>query len=387
MTTYPKIITTLAPGYPKRTLVTEGSFPKRELVTSGVFPKVRIVEEEGYPKVLLPTLLDQSTAILNGLEPYHYFDFTQDRALFAGVDVGGVTASPGWAFTRATTANYHNSDGTLTSFGSGVPRLGSRGLMLEGARTNLFLNSDAGATQNVTVTAAAHTLSFYGTGTITLSGASTAGPLVGTGASNRVSLTFTPSAGTLTCTVSGTCTNVQLELGTGASSYISTAGASVTRNADLPVITLTDPAYPLAMWVEFELFADVGLNQVMLTVDNNSGLGTERTSLRVSAADFSSATMVSGGVQVADVNAGTAVATSVVYKLAGRFALNDVQSALDSVLGTVDTSAALPVGTPVTLRFSGRADGSQLMFGFLRRAAIFTSALTDSQLQAITNRT
>ncbi|MFV3388434.1 hypothetical protein ACNFCJ_24020, partial [Pseudomonas sp. NY15364] len=77
-----------------------------------------------------------------------------------------------------------------------------RGLLIEESRTNLLLNSATLATQSVTVTAVAHTLSFYGTGSVTLSGAAT-GTLTGTGAGNRVSLTFTPTAGTLTLTVSG----------------------------------------------------------------------------------------------------------------------------------------------------------------------------------------
>lgn len=86
-------------------------------------------------------------------------------------------------------------------------------------RRNTLLATETLATQSVTVTAAARTLSFYGTGTITLSGASTAGPLVGTGASNRVSLTFTPTAGSLTLTVTGSVTRAQLELGTTDTNY------------------------------------------------------------------------------------------------------------------------------------------------------------------------
>jgi hypothetical protein len=86
-------------------------------------------------------------------------------------------------------------------------------------RRNLLLATDTLATQSRTVTAVAHTLSFTGTGTVTLSGASTAGPLVGTGASNRVSLTFTPTAASLTLTVSGSVTLAQLEIGSTATNY------------------------------------------------------------------------------------------------------------------------------------------------------------------------
>jgi len=80
-----------------------------------------------------------------------------------------------------------------------------------GGVRNLLAGTDALATQTVAVTAVEHVLSFWGTGTVTLSGTSTAGPLVGTGANDRVSLTFTPTAGNLTLTVSGTVTNAQLE--------------------------------------------------------------------------------------------------------------------------------------------------------------------------------
>ena len=110
----------------------------------------------------------------------------------------------------------------------------NRQMRIEPAATNLLLNSNALSTQNVTVSAVEQTIHFTGTGTITLTGTSTAGPIVGTGTgeSNRVSLTFTPTAGTLTCTVSGTATNAQLEMGSVVTSYIPTASGTVTRTVD-----------------------------------------------------------------------------------------------------------------------------------------------------------
>jgi hypothetical protein len=95
---------------------------------------------------------------------------------------------------------------------------------------NLLVNTATLSTQSVTVTADAHTLSFYGTGTVTLSGVSTAGPLVGTGAGDRVTLTFTPTGGSLTLTVSGTVSTAQLVLGSAPLGYIAvgaTRAASV----------------------------------------------------------------------------------------------------------------------------------------------------------------
>lgn len=82
------------------------------------------------------------------------------------------------------------------------------------ARKNMLLATTTLATQSVTLAAVAHTLSFTGAGTVTLSGASTAGPLAGGG-----SLTFTPTAGSVTFTVSGSVTLAQLEPGSVVTAY------------------------------------------------------------------------------------------------------------------------------------------------------------------------
>jgi hypothetical protein len=151
-------------------------------------------------------------------------------------------------FTRASTGTYFDATGTLRTAAINTPRWDCdpvnhtlNGLLLEDARTNLLLNSATLGTQSVAVTAQSYLLSFYGTGTITRSGTSS-GSLVGTGATQRVFVFFTPTAGTLTLTVAGTVTNAQLEAappGTPVlpSSYIPTTAAAVTRAADAAAMT------------------------------------------------------------------------------------------------------------------------------------------------------
>jgi hypothetical protein len=169
---------------------------------------------------------------------------------------------PRITFTRASTATYTDQNGTIQTAATNAPRWdydpvthALRGLLIEEARTNLLLNSMAPGTQSVTVTAQAYTLSFYGTGTITKSGAAT-GALVGTGVGQRVSQTFTPTAGTVTCTVTGSVVNAQLEAGGFATSPIITSAAPAARAADTCYIPVASWYNAPAWSLFYEIYAD-----------------------------------------------------------------------------------------------------------------------------------
>jgi hypothetical protein len=165
------------------------------------------------------------------------------RSLFQNGEVGG------WWDASDPSTLFQDSAGTtpVTTLGQPVGRIldksGNGNHLVQGtatarprwdARSNLLVGTTTLSTQNVTTLATPYTLSFTGTGTVTLSGTSTAGPLVGTGVGQRVSVTFTPTAGTLTLTVSGTVTDAQLEYGPTATQYQRVTTATDYQDIGLP---------------------------------------------------------------------------------------------------------------------------------------------------------
>jgi len=172
-------------------------------------------------------------APMSGDLPSMSLDFVSEPILSSAV-----------TFSRASVGTTVGQDGLIQTVAVDAPRFdfdavsrAPRGLLMEEARTNLLVNSPISGvalpTQSVSVTAVPHTISFYGTGTVTLSGAAVAS-VVGSGAyPNRQVLTFTPILGVLVCTVVGLVQFAQLEAGSFATSFIPTAGTAVTRSADV----------------------------------------------------------------------------------------------------------------------------------------------------------
>lgn len=286
-------------------------------------------------------------------------------------------------FTRASAGWAYNSSGVLTSYTTNTPRfdydpitLAAKGLLLEEARTNLFLNSATGVTQSCTVAAAANTLSFFGTGTITLSGVSTAGPLVGTGATNRVTLTFTPTAGSLTLTVSGSCTNVQLELGAFATSPIVTVGATVTRATDICSIATSAFGYSDTEGTLSAAYTPLGVTGLQTAIYLDDGTNNERMGVRASSGALAGI-VVDGGVSQASISGGVQSATAT--KVAFAYKLNDIALVVNGVAGTTDTVATLPTATKLQIG-SRMVGAAEPLSGWYTRTSYYNRRLPDATL-------
>ena len=255
-------------------------------------------------------------------------------------------------------------------------------LSLTGAagRTNLIVGSAAPITQNVTVTAVPYTLSQTGSGTITLSGASTAGPLVGAG-----SLTFTPSAGTLTLTMSGSPAEVQLETGSTATTYIpTTSGPRTVENvaswfsgdAGTWVIELIGLSAASASTIPAILCVGMGTtssNEDTLFVNSSKRIGCDARS---------------GGTTVWSLPQSATPGDGAGISVAHAYAVDDAAVSYSGAAAVTDTSCPLPfrldrvsIGSFVARGTSG--------YGYLNstisRIRYYNSRIPDDDLLLLSN--
>lgn len=305
-------------------------------------------------------------------------------------------------FTRTgNTATVTDSTGVIVAANADVPRfdynpttLVCRGLLIEESKTNLVLNSLIDgtnlATQLVTVTAAAHTISFYGTGSVVLSGAASA-TVTGTGAyPTRTTLTFTPIIGVLTLTVTSDVKFCNLELGAFATSFIPTAASQVTRTADLATMTgtnFTDWFKTTAGTIE-SIATTFGLVGTLAAdrrhhwgVTKDASIGTDTLLAYNITTGFGTACRNSGSAPTTMPTFGETQTNGTVNNFVIGFDGSTADRALNTVVAA-NTSASMTLANMNRISFGQQGDAIRFLNGHLQKFNYWPMKLINAEIQA-----
>ena len=248
---------------------------------------------------------------------------------------------------------------------------------------NSLLNGTNLSTQLVTTAAVPNTLSFYGTGQIVLTGTSSA-TVIGTGAyPNRQTLTFTPSVGVLTLTVTGTVQYAQLETGAFATSFIPTAATTVTRNADVATMTGTN----FSNWFNasegaFAVQANVYLNtQTNRIVNLNDGTTANRFELFGSVASKMGGSLITGGVSQGTISPVETFNSNQNFNFCYGYKQNNCAASLNAISIATTASSLIPAVNQMFIGFSNNA-GSLPMSGYIQKIMYWKQRIINAEVQA-----
>jgi len=294
------------------------------------------------------------------------------------------TSTP--TFTRSTVGTYVDINGVVQEAAINTPRFEyengqPKGILIEETRTNLFLNSDAPATQTITVVnATVYTLSVKGSGSIVLSGG-------GSGTATEGSdVTFTSSSTSVTCTVSGDLDYAQLEAGSFATSFIVTAGSSVTRTADVcsydvsSVITQGQGS----LYCEFNTLG-LDLNSFPGICTISDGSSNNYISLLGRESDVSIFSEIrNSGVKVAEIKADPSSFTfNTTHKAVITYIDNNIIFFLDGVKIGIDTSAVVPINLSSLYVGANSTGGSQANSN-IKNFKYYSRVLSESEAKRLT---
>lgn len=278
------------------------------------------------------------------------------------------------ASSSANAARFHTKRNNLVPLG----------LYLEDGTTNLFLNSTAAATQTIAVSnATAYTLSFYGTGSIVCSGAAT-NTLNGTGINDLVQVTFTTGSTSLTCTVSGSITDVQVEARPTATSRVVTAGASVTRNVEKLSTTSISWFNANAGTILCEFIYECNSNGVGGIFSLDDASANNRIDCRAQSGGLF---ITSGGVNQYSPTYGAYTADGVTinriglaYSASGAISVKNSTGQTNLNTNVSASTITLPVGI-TTLNLGSLEGGTSVFNGFIRCFQYWPFAMNVGQLQ------
>ncbi len=279
----------------------------------------------------------------------------------------------GTAFVRASAAWTMGAAGVVLPAAVNEPRIGGLGLLVEGptVRLNQIAAAPA-APEDVTLPAGTFTASFFGTGSLALSGAHEA-TVQGVGASPaRAAYTFELAAGVVTLTPTGEVLHLQLEAGQAATSPILGEGAPVVRAADVATHDLAQLDWlpeTGKLYVAGRAAAGIGdVPQVAVCMDDGTA---DNRIVVVRRPDRQLACAVTRAGETVELAMGE-VADGADFRAVVSWTGEELVAVLDAAAEVRAPLAGTSVGL-ATLRIGRDAEG-QAFSGYLRHVAIFPAS-------------
>lgn len=211
---------------------------------------------------------------------------------------------------------------------------------------------------------------------------------VGTG-NGRFSLTLMSTSSTTSYTGDGGSGvylwGLQVEAGTGHTSYIPTTTATVTRSADAASLSGSDfPSIFNAVEGTFVLASyRRATTASSAALDVSDGTANERLRIGIDATPNRIVQVVDGGVEQVNLTllsgAGTA---NTLYKTAFAYKSNDFAACMNGGTVQTDSSGSLPTVNQLTL--GALATGTEFLNGNLLALMYWPKRLTNAELQGIT---
>ena len=173
----------------------------------------------------------------------------------------------------------------------------------------------------------------------------------------------------------------QLELGSGASSYIPTGASQVTRNADSCLMSGTN----------FSSWYTQGMGTVCwsgsafrITAGHLANINTVNNDPRITAyvGAGSLTNLVTNGTTQASISFGTVTANTA-FKAAWRFNTNDFAACLNAGTVYTDTLGTVPTGVD-RMQLGAAEGGYQFLDGWIKSIKYYPTAFTNAQLQTAT---
>lgn len=324
------------------------------------------------------------------------FPITATERVLPSVAIDFTTAVADARVTTLRTGNTatrFNSVGAIELVNANTPRFNFNpvtllclGQLVEETRTNLFLNSlingNPLSTQSVTLSAVPYTVSFYGTGSIAISGGHSA-TVSGAGAfPTRTTYTFTPSAGSSVFTVTGNVSYAQLEAGSFSTSFIPTAGTSVIRYSDEVKMT----------GVNFSSWWNA--NEGTLSLRQDNAASGYRTGLQVDDGTNNNRILIQSASpptlqQYYVVSSGSAVVNTAAQSLisagsctVAAYKLNNYAYSVNGAISTVDTLATVPAVSQI---FFGVERVANFLNGHIQKFMYWPQRLSNAEIRAFSN--